>query len=147
MANETTFNQVIGTETIRVSVPVTRVETILDRVDKLVEAGKLVQARRVIEPFMVGENVGKSPVQQLIAQTAPAKGAKKEAALTLIAKLRAEGKDRKEIIASVQNELQMTYDICQCPPLCSQCRQNLILRINRVRLEFSVGVRYGRRSL
>lgn len=109
MANVTTFNQVIGSETLRVTIPVTRVETIIDRVDTLIEAGKLVKARRVIEPFLVGENVGKSPVQQLIAQTAPAKGAKKEAALALIAKLRAEGKDRKDIIVSVQNELQMTY--------------------------------------
>lgn len=108
MANITTFNQVIGSETLRVSIPVTRVETIIDRVDALIESGKLTKARRVIEPFLVGENVGK-PSQQLVAQTAPSKGAKKEAALALIAKLQADGKDRKDIIVVVQNQLEMTY--------------------------------------
>ena len=48
----TTFNQVIDGETYSITVPMHRVEAILNRVDKLLEKNKFEKAHEVIKPFI-----------------------------------------------------------------------------------------------
>ena len=48
----TTFNQVIDGETYNITVPMHRVETILNRVDKLIDKKKFDNAVEVIKPFI-----------------------------------------------------------------------------------------------
>lgn len=104
--NMTTFNQIIGNETIRVSIPETRVERIIDKVDLLIDEGKLKKARAILDPFIAGNDVERTKVA---APVNNAKGAKKEAALTLITELIVMGHDRKAIINKVAADLDMTY--------------------------------------
>lgn len=49
----TTFKQIVGKETLTITVPVTRVERILGRVDDLIEAGKIKRAKNILAPFVV----------------------------------------------------------------------------------------------
>ncbi len=53
----TTFNQVIDGETYNITIPMHRVETIINRVDRLIEKKKFEKAHEVIEPF-----IGAAPV-------------------------------------------------------------------------------------
>ena len=53
----TTFNQVIDGETYSVTIPMHRVETIINRVDRLIEKNKFEKAHEVIMPF-----IGAAPV-------------------------------------------------------------------------------------
>jgi len=48
----TTFNQVINGETFNITVPMHRVETILNRVDRLIQKKKFAAALDVINPFV-----------------------------------------------------------------------------------------------
>lgn len=48
----TTFNQQIDGETYNITVPMNRVETILNRVDRLIEKKKFDNALEVIKPFI-----------------------------------------------------------------------------------------------
>lgn len=107
MAQVTTFNQVVGSETIRVAIPVTRLEKLLDRVDILIENGNTTKARQVLTPFIINEKPKKVKKEAKIMSTA--KGAKKEAALALITKLQGYGVERSKIIAQLQHDLQMSY--------------------------------------
>ena len=111
MAQVTTFNQVVGSETLSVAIPVTRLEKLIDRVDILIETGNIRKARQILTPFIVDQKrikkITKTKKETKIMSTA--KGAKKEAALELIAKLQGYGVDRSKIIAQLQHDLKMTY--------------------------------------
>lgn len=48
----TTFNQIIDGETFCITVPANRVETILNRVDRLIEKKKFDDAIEVVKPFV-----------------------------------------------------------------------------------------------
>ena len=107
MAAVATFNQIVGSETLRVAIPVTRIEKLIDRVDILIENGNTFKARQILTPFIVISN--KTKKVKTVTETTASKGAKKEAALTLIAKLVDLGQERSKIIAQLQHDLQMTY--------------------------------------
>lgn len=111
MSKLATFNQVVGKETLRVAIPVTRIDKLMDRVDLLIENGDVKKARKILTPFVtVDKPVRKAKEKKVKTVTdSTAKGAKKEAALTLIAKLKEFGRDRSQIIAQVQHDLQMSY--------------------------------------
>lgn len=111
MAQVTTFNQAVGKEYIRIAVPVTRVTKIMDKVDLLIDEGKLKQAMKVLKPFVVVEKKTRKIKEKTVTAvtTTAQKGAKKEAALALIAKLKEHGRDRSQIIAQMQHDLQMSY--------------------------------------
>ena len=110
MAVTATFNQVIGNKTVQVQIPVTRITKLIDKVDDLIDAGKIKQAEKLLTPFIMKPMKGFKK-GELIIMTGDtlAKGAKKEAALTLIAKLVELGQERSKIIAQLQHDLQMTY--------------------------------------
>lgn len=110
MVAVTTFNQVVGKETLRIAVPVTRVTKIIDKVDLLIDDGKIKQATKVLKPFVITEKKTRKTKEKSVTAVATAsKGAKKEAALSLIAKLKEHGRDRSQIIAQMQHDLQMSY--------------------------------------
>jgi hypothetical protein len=48
----TTFKQVINDETFSVTIPMNRVETIINRVDRLIEKKKFAKALETIAPFI-----------------------------------------------------------------------------------------------
>lgn len=107
MAKVATFNQVVGSETLQVAIPVTRLEKLIDRVDILIENGNTNKARQILTPFVVDQKRIKKIKKG--SKSMSAKGAKKEAALELIAKLQGYGVERSKIIAQLQYDLQMTY--------------------------------------
>ena len=107
MAAVATFNQQIGNKTVRIAVPVTRVTKVIDKFDMLIDEGKIKQAEKVIAPFIIVD--AKVKKVKTVTETTASKGAKKEAALTLIAKLVELGQERSKIIAQLQHDLQMTY--------------------------------------
>ena len=110
MAATATFNQVLGDKTVQVQIPVTRITKLVDKVDGLIDAGKIKQAEKLLTPFIMKPMKGFKK-GELIIMTCDtlAKGAKKEQALTLIAKLVELGQERSKIIAQLQHDLQMTY--------------------------------------
>ena len=108
MAQVATFNQVCGSETLHVAIPVTRLEKLIDRVDFLVENGNTRKARQILTPFIVDQKRTKK-IKKETKIMSTAKGAKKEAALELIAKLQGYGVERSKIIAQLQHDLEMTY--------------------------------------
>lgn len=100
----TCFNQVLGAETIRIAIPVTKITKIMDKVDRLIETGKLKAVRKYLAPYVTNE----APKAKEIVMS-NSKGSKKEAALSLIAKLQDYGRDRGQIIKQLQHDLDMTY--------------------------------------
>ena len=110
MAATATFKQVLGDKTVQVQIPVTRITKLIDKVDDLIDAGKIKQAEKLLTPFIMKPMKGFKK-GELIIMTGDTltKGAKKEAALTLIAKLVELGQERSKIIAQLQHDLQMTY--------------------------------------
>lgn len=111
MSKLATFNQVVGKETLRVAIPVTRIDKLMDRVDLLIESGDVKKARKILAPFVTVEKLVKKAKEKKVKTVTDSttKGAKKEAALTLINKLKEFGRDRSQIIAQVQHDLQMSY--------------------------------------
>ena len=110
MAVTTTFNQVIGNKTVKVQIPVTRITKLIDKVDDLLDAGKIKQAEKLLTPFIMKPVKGFKKGELIIMTSGNVtKGAKKEQALTLIAKLVELGQERSKIIAQLQHDLQMTY--------------------------------------
>jgi hypothetical protein len=110
MAATTTFNQVIGNKTVKVQIPVTRITKLIDKVDDLLDAGKIKQAEKLLTPFIMKPVKGFKKGELIIMTSGNVtKGAKKEQALTLIAKLVELGQERSKIIAQLQHDLQMTY--------------------------------------
>jgi hypothetical protein len=110
MATTATFNQVIGNKTVQVQIPVTRITKLIDRVDDLIDAGKIKQAEKLLTPFIMKPTKGFKKGELIIMNSSNfTKGAKKEQALTLIAKLVELGQERSKIIAQLQHDLQMTY--------------------------------------
>jgi hypothetical protein len=110
MAATTTFNQVIGNKTVKVQIPVTRITKLIDKVDDLLDAGKIKQAEKLLTPFIMKPMKGFKKGELIIMTSGNVtKGAKKEQALTLIAKLVELGQERSKIIAQLQHDLQMTY--------------------------------------
>lgn len=110
MAVTTTFNQVIGNKTVKVQIPVTRITKLIDKVDDLLDAGKIKQAEKLLTPFIMKPMKGFKKGELIIMTSGNVtKGAKKEQALTLIAKLVELGQERSKIIAQLQHDLQMTY--------------------------------------
>ena len=109
MAQVATFNQVVGSETLRVAIPVTRLERLIDRVDALIENGNASKARKVLTPFIVNEKPARKAKEKKVKTMSNGKGAKKEAALALIAKLQDLGVERSKIIAQLSHDLEMTY--------------------------------------
>jgi hypothetical protein len=110
MAATTTFNQVIGNKTVKVQIPVTRITKLIDKVDDLLDAGKIKQAEKLLTPFIMKPVKGFKKGELIIMTSGNvSKGAKKEQALTLIAKLVELGQERSKIIAQLQHDLQMTY--------------------------------------
>lgn len=49
----TIFNQVIGKKTYTVEIPQTRVETIINKVDRLLDKEDLIGAKSTLEPFIL----------------------------------------------------------------------------------------------
>jgi hypothetical protein len=94
----TTFQQVIGSESFAITLPVTRVTTIMDKVDALIEANAPDKAKKVLAPFM---NQANKPVVL--------KGNKKEDAITLISVMKAANKTRTEMIKGLQHDMCMSY--------------------------------------
>ena len=109
MAQVATFNQVVGSETLRIAVPVTRIEKLIDRVDALIENGKTSKARQILTPFIINEKPARKAKEKKVKVMATGKGAKKEAALELIAKLQKYGVDRSKMIAQLSHDLGMSY--------------------------------------
>lgn len=110
MAATATFNQVIGNKTVQVQIPVTRITKLIDKVDGLLDAGKIKQAEKLLTPFIMKPMKGFKKGELIIMTGGTiSKGAKKEQALTLIAKLVELGQERSKIIAQLQHDLQMTY--------------------------------------
>lgn len=94
-----TFNQIVGSETLRIAVPVTRITKIMDRVDILIEAGNTFKARQVLTPFIVNDKTVKKAVAKNVD--------KKTAALKIIADNTA--LDRAALIKKIQTDLSCTY--------------------------------------
>ena len=110
MATTATFNQVLGNKTVQVQIPVTRITKLIDKVDDLIDAGKIKQAEKLLTPFIMKPMKGFKKDELIIMNSSNfTKGAKKEQALTLIAKLVELGQERSKIIAQLQHDLQMTY--------------------------------------
>ena len=109
MAQVATFNQVVGSETLRIAIPVTRIEKLIDRVDNLIENGNLSKARQILTPFIVNEKPARKAKEKKVKVMATGKGAKKEAALELIAKLQKYGVERSKMIAQLSHDLDMSY--------------------------------------
>jgi hypothetical protein len=110
MATTATFNQVLGNKTVQVQIPVTRITKLIDKVDDLIDAGKIKQAEKLLTPFIMKPTKGFKKGELIIMNSSNfTKGAKKEQALTLIAKLVDLGQERSKIIAQLQHDLQMTY--------------------------------------
>ena len=109
MAQVATFNQVVGSETLRIAIPVTRIEKLIDRVDNLIENGNLSKARQILTPFIVNEKPIRKAKEKKVKVMATGKGAKKEAALELIAKLQKYGVERSKMIAQLSHDLDMSY--------------------------------------
>lgn len=110
MAATATFNQVIGNKTVQVQIPVTRITKLIDKVDDLIDAGKIKQAEKLLTPFIMKPMKGLKKGELIIMNSGNfTKGAKKEQALELIAKLVELGQERSKIIAQLQHDLQMTY--------------------------------------
>lgn len=109
MAQVATFNQVVGSETLRIAVPVTRIEKLIDRVDALIENGKTSKARQILTPFIINEKPARKAKEKKVNVMATGKGAKKEAALELIAKLQKYGVERSKMIAQLSHDLDMSY--------------------------------------
>lgn len=107
MAQLTTFNQQIGSKTVRLAVPVTRVTKVIDKFDMLIDEGKIKQAEKVIAPFIIVDK--KTKKVKKVTEPTEKKGAKKEAALSLITKLQEYGRNRSQIIEQLQHDLQMSY--------------------------------------
>ena len=53
MAATATFNQVLGDKTVQVQIPVTRITKLVDKVDGLIDAGKIKQAEKLLTPFIM----------------------------------------------------------------------------------------------
>ena len=105
-----TFNQVLGNKTVQVQIPVTRITKLIDKVDDLIDAGKIKQAEKLLTPFIMKPMKGFKKGELIIMNSSNfTKGAKKEQALELIAKLVELGQERSKIIAQLQHDLQMTY--------------------------------------
>lgn len=98
-----TFNQVCGSETLRVAIPMTRIDKLIERVDVLIEAGNTYKARKILTPYIVATDKTEN------VKPAEGKGAKKQAALALIQKLVVLGEDRSKIMEKLRTDLQMTY--------------------------------------
>lgn len=109
MAQVATFNQVVGSETLRIAIPITRLEKLIDRVDVLIENGNTSKARQILTPFIVNEKPARKAKEKKVKTMENGKGAKKEAALTLIAKLKDLGVERSKIIAQLSHDLNMSY--------------------------------------
>lgn len=109
MAQVATFNQVVGSETLRIAIPITRLEKLIDRVDVLIENGNTSKARQILTPFIVNEKPVCKAKEKKVKTMSNGKGAKKEAALTLIAKLKDLGVERSKIIAQLSHDLEMSY--------------------------------------
>jgi hypothetical protein len=109
MAQVATFNQVVGSETIRIAIPVTRIDKLMDRVDTLIENGNTFKARQILTPFIINEKPARKAKQKKVKVMATGKGVKKEAALELIAKLQKYGVDRSKMIAQLSHDLDMSY--------------------------------------
>jgi hypothetical protein len=110
MATTATFNQVLGNKTVQVQIPVTRITKLIDKVDDLIDAGKIKQAEKLLTPFIMKPMKGFKKGELIIMNSSNfTKGAKKEQALELIAKLVELGQERSKIIAQLQHDLQMTY--------------------------------------
>lgn len=111
MRSITTFNQVIGSKTFTIAVPVTRVCRLIDRVDNLIESGKLDKAKEIIAPFVLNKRQQKKLAanDEPVVQKPLAKGAVKELALTAITKLAKEQMDRPAIITAIQKQFNLSY--------------------------------------
>ena len=105
MSALSTFNQVCGSETLRVAIPMTRIDKLIERVDILIEAGKIAKARKILTPYIVVAD----KTEKAKPAASEGKGAKKQAALALIQKLVAQGEDRSKIMEKLRTDLQMTY--------------------------------------
>lgn len=106
MAATTTFNQIVGSETLRIAVPVTRIDKLMDRVDAMIEDGKLAKARKALEPFILTQPKGIKKGEIKVAMAAKGTN-KKDAALKIITGN--EGLDRAALIKKIQTDLDCTY--------------------------------------
>lgn len=100
------FDQVVGSETLRVAIPVTRIDTIIDRVDILIENGNTFKARQILTPFIINPTKGikKGEIKLALASKGTSK---KDDALHIIATN--EGFDRAALIKKIQTDLDCTY--------------------------------------
>lgn len=57
----TTFKQAIGNEILELTVPMHRVETIVNRIDRLIEQNKLKHAKNAAMPFIGAEKKTSAP--------------------------------------------------------------------------------------
>lgn len=69
----TTFKQVIGNEAYSITIPMNRVETIINRVDRLIEKNKLAKALDVIKPFIgaaetAPKQIKSNPINDIIEE-------------------------------------------------------------------------------
>jgi hypothetical protein len=109
MAATTTFNQVIDLidQLRNTSDGNLNLDSLV--ANDLIDAGKIKQAEKLLIPFIMKPIKGFKKGELIMNSCTVSKGAKKEQALTLIAKLVELGQERPKIIAQLQHDLQMTY--------------------------------------
>ena len=99
----TTFTQVVGPERLVVSIPVTRLDRVIDKVDALIEQGKIQKARTILTPFVI--NGDEKPATKPKVAAKPVD--KRSAAMQIIAD---HGTlDRTALIKMIQTDLDCTY--------------------------------------
>lgn len=93
-----TFTQVVGSESLIVTIPENRVSTIIDRVDRYIEKGKIEAAKEVLLPF-----VGATPAELKKTQPVSKRSSKNEQVEAIIEEYRERG--RYSVIQALTEKL------------------------------------------
>jgi hypothetical protein len=102
---ETTFNQYIGDTSFSIRVPMSRVETLINKIDALNDIGNFKKAFGMVQPFLV--NPSKLVDTAVVVKKASSGGDKKARALAIISSM--EGDERGKIIKAIQEDMGISY--------------------------------------
>lgn len=95
----TTFNQVIGDQTFTITVPVKRVEKLVDRIDNLRWLGREAKAIQLLKPFIGAPEI-KTEIKPMNINTTDAITDRANKARDL---------GRYQVIKMLQNDFGVTY--------------------------------------
>lgn len=110
-----TFDQDIGDEHVRVSIPERRVDSIVTRVEKYVESGDIEKAKKTLKPFLAADVVDIPAPKRATTRTRSKSSEDNDSDVNerrqIVDRIIKEHRDqgRKAVIDALRQELSMSY--------------------------------------